>query len=212
MILFQNNYIMGKIMIQIIRENKILYTLIALTLLFIVVVNLPKYYSNDFYKEYENKTNKEMQSLYDELEGIAFSFVQDTKINEEYKATMHDCIGFLIYKNDENKLLKSTLEECNNDYKNKDSNIVYYNEAWLRKDFSHWNGSYLPLERIIQKHIKENKSYEHLKTTASIHFLDERPHMFVSIDFRAANMTGYMLNRTMEAKIDAKTKEVYDLK
>ena len=51
-----------------------------------------------------------------------------------------------------------------------------------------------------------------IKTTHTMHFTEERPHMFVSINFRAANLGGYMLDRTMSGKVDAKTKELYDVK
>jgi len=194
-----------------IRENKKLFIFIAFTIMIIVYINLPKTYNNDLYKEYTSKTNKEMQSLGKELLGIAYSFAQDTKMLETSKSAMYDCIGSTIYNADENASFQSTLQICKNDYDNNKSSS-YFNHAWLVKDFSHWNGSYLPLERIIQKHLKESKSYEHLKTTHTMHFTDTRPHMFVSIDFRGANIGGYMLDRTMEVKVDAKTKELYDLK
>lgn len=198
-------------MIKIIRENKILYSIIALVILLIVVINLPKTYSNDLYKEYTAKTNKEMKSLGKELQGIAYSFTQDKKVLDTYKNTMYDCIGYTIYNTDEEASFNTSLQTCKNDY-DQGRTEIYFNHVWLVQDFSHWNGSYLPLERIIQKGIKEPKSYEHLKTTHTMHFEDERPHMFVSIDFRAANIGGYMLNRTMSVKVDAKTKELYDLK
>ena len=199
-------------MIKIIRENKILYSIIALVILFIIVVNLPKIYSDDLYKEYTIKTNKEMQTLGKELQGIAYSFTQDKKIPESYKETMYDCLGFSIYNAPKNSVFSSSLEKCQNEYVSLDGKAIYYNVSWLNQEFSHWTGSYLPLERIIQKHLKESKSYEHLKTTHTMHFEDERPHMFVSIDFRGANIAGYMLDRTMEVKVDAKTKELFDLK
>ena len=80
------------------------------------------------------------------------------------------------------------------------------------RGFNPWNGSYGPLQKIIQKTIKEPKSYEMLKTTYTMNFTDARPHMFVSIDFRGANINGYMLTRNISAKVDAKTKEIYDIK
>ncbi len=198
-------------MIKIIRENKILYSIIAFVIFFIVVVNLPKTYSNNLYKEYTSKTNKEMQTLGKELQGIAYSFAQDNKMIETYKNTMYDCIGYSIYNTDETASFNTTLQTCKNDY-DKGKTMIYFNHAWLVKDFSRWNASYLPLERIIQKHLKQAKSYEHLKTTHTMNFTDKRPHMFVSIDFRGANIDGYMLNRTMEVRVDARTKVLYDLK
>ena len=197
---------------KIIMENKKQFIFIVLAILAYFFFTREKIYDNDEYKKYQTKTNKEMQDLKKELKGIAYSFSQDNKISDAYKDTMYDCFGYLIYNKEENGSFNDSMNICKKEYIIKNEQAIYYNEAWLREEFSHWNGTYIPLERIIQKHLKERKSYEHLKTTTTMHFTDERPHMFVSINFRGANIHGYILDRTMEVKVDAKTKELYDLK
>lgn len=193
-------------------ENKKQFIFIVLAILAYFFFTREKTYDNDEYKKYQTKTNKEMQDLKKELKGIAYSFSQDNKISDAYRDTMYDCFGYLIYKKEENGSFNDSMNICKKEYIIKNEQAIYYNEAWLREEFSHWNGTYIPLERIIQKHLKESKSYEHLKTTTTMYFTDERPHMFVSINFRGANINGYILDRTMEVKVDAKTKELYDLK
>ncbi len=196
---------------KLIRENKKLFLIIGVFIAYITFLGTPTYYSDSFYKNYLNKTNKQLQDFGSDLKGMAQSFSNDNNIKKEYINTMYDCLGSLIYTQKADALFQATLEMCKNDYiANK--NNTYYNESWLRKEFSPWNGSYRPLEKIIQKYTKEAKSYEHLNTNSTMNFTDKRPHMLISIDFRAANIGGYMLNRTMEAKVDAKTKEMYDLK
>lgn len=196
---------------EFIREHKKLIIVLSSLIAYITFLAMPTYYSDTYYKEFSNKTNKEVQEFGIHLKGIAQSFSNDKGINEAYIDTMYDCLGSLIYTQEPDAKFQTTLHTCKSDYDAK-SNITYYNESWLKKELSPWNGSYLPLQKIIQKHIKEPKSYNHLKTTTTMHFSDARPHMFVSIDFRAANIGGYMLDRTMEVKVDAKTKEMYDLK
>lgn len=192
---------------KLIRENKKLFLIITLLIAYIAFLRMPTYYSDNFYKDFTNKTNKELQAFGPDLKGIAQSFANTNKISKNNIDAVYDCLGSLIYTKNPDELFQNTLQTCKNDY-----TLPHYNESWLRKEFSRWNGSYLPLERVIQKHIKENKSYEHLKTSSHMNLEDKRPHMFVSIDFRAANIHGYMLDRTMEVKVDAKTKEMYDLK
>lgn len=196
---------------KLIRENKKLFMSLGALVAYISFLWMPIYYSNDFYKDYTKKTNKQLQNFGSDVQGIAQSFSNTHNIKKEYIDTMYDCLGSLIYTQKPESLFETTLKICKDDYEQK-KNLTYYNESWLRKDFSRWNGTYRPLEKIIQKYIKEAKSYEHIKTTSTMNLKDKRPHMFVSIDFRAANIDGYMLSRTMQAKVDAKTKEIYDLK
>ena len=80
------------------------------------------------------------------------------------------------------------------------------------RDFSKWDGSYILLERIIKKHIKEKASYTMRNMSYKMVFEDKRPHMFVSITYTAANLGGRIYERTMSVKVDAKTKELFDLK
>ncbi len=196
---------------KLIRENKKLFLILGAIVAYITFLAMPKYYSDDYYKEYVSKTNKEVQAFGKDLKGLAQSFSKTKNIPQTYIDTMYDCLGSLIYTQEADALFETTLQICQDDYDAK-KNIIYYNESWLRKEFNTWDASYMPLQKIIQKHIKTPKSYEHLKTTSLMNLTDKRPHMFVSIDFRAANINGYMLDRTMEVKVDAKTKEMYDLK
>lgn len=196
---------------KLIRENKKLFMIIASITAYITFLAMPKYYSDDYYEQYSDKTNKELQANGSDLRGIAQSFSNTHNIIEKDINIIYDCLGSLIYTKKSDAPFKETLQICKDEYK-ANTNAIYYNESWLRKEFSPWNGSYLPLEKIIQKYTKEAKSYQHLKTSSQMNITDKRPHMFVSIDFRAANIDGYMLDRTMEAKVDAKTKELYDIK
>ena len=163
------------------------------------------------YQDYQDKTVQEMQKFNKKLENITTSFTNAHDIEESYQKTFYDCAGGLIYAKDANSKFSTVLDECNEDYKNK-SDKTYFNQSSLMRGFNPWNGSYGPLQKIIQKTIKEPKSYEMLKTTYTMNFTDARPHMFVSIDFRGANINGYMLTRNISAKVDAKTKEIYDIK
>ena len=125
---------------------------------------------------------------------------------------MYDCLGYSIYNSSPEATVQDSLLACEQDYVQENAKATYFNQAWLMRDFSRWDGSYVLLERIIKKHIKEKSSYTMKNVSYSMHFEDERPHMFVSIDYRAANLGGRISDRTMSVKVDAKTKELYELK
>jgi len=163
------------------------------------------------FEEYQNKTLLEMQSHNDILERISKSYIKRNNIDTNYLKLFYDCVGEKIYLQNKDNLFETVLNECKNDYDSK-AQHSYHNISWLMKDFNKYDGSYSPLQKIIQKTIKDPKTYEMLKTSYELRLEDERPHMFVSIDFKALNLYGMLLTRNMSARVDAKTKEIYDLK
>ncbi|MDQ7044691.1 MAG: hypothetical protein Q9M32_02070 [Sulfurimonas sp.] len=195
-------------------SNKKSVILILIAILGTVFLMQEKQYDNDFYKSYLDKKNKEMQDfdLSEKLIAIAYSYSQDNNLSKIYRNTMYDCLGSSIYKGKENSLLSSTLQACKEDYINLDKKAIYYNQAWLMRDFSQWDGSYILLERIIKKHIKAKESYKMRSVSHKMVFEDKRPHMYVQIDYTAANLGGRMYEKSMSIKVDAKTKELYDLR
>ena len=175
----------------------------------ILVVTYIKYKEVPF-EDYQDFSLLEMQKHNDKLEKITASYAVKNNISSEYEKKLYDCVGGLLYtKNADSKFINA-LSECKNDY-DSGKETIYYNQSWLMKDFNKYSGSYSPLQKIIQKTLKEPKSFEMLKTSHEMRLSAERPHMFVSIDFKGANIQGYILTRNMSAKVDAVTKEIYDI-
>ena len=165
------------------------------------------------YQKYENMTNLQMRENAASLKKIAYSFVEDKNISNEYKDTFYDCLGYYIYKKNPNLKFKKMLQWCQNDYINKEGKAIYYNEAWLMEDFSGWDGSYRPLENIIKNNMHDDSSYEHVETRYRMVFSGtKRPYMLVSTVFRGKNAYGATVKQTITAKVDAKTKELFDVK
>lgn len=193
------------------RKRNIFILVPILVILLLVYIK----YREIPYEDYQNHTliemQKEMLKLNNDLERVTSSYANKNDIDDTYKKNLYDCVGNLIYTEPSDLKFIDVLSKCKDDY-NKNLNLTYFNQYWLMRDFNRYNGSYIPLEKIIKKTIKEVETYKMIKTTFKMRFNDERPHMFVSIDFRAANIQGYMLNRNMSAKVDAKTKEIYDIK
>lgn len=226
MILFANLIsTIKETVMEFFKTHKTLIIILCTFILVFYFLAREKTFDNDFYKNFAHNTHAQIQTMfkeqkttvgvgemYDNLRGIAYSFNQDQKLPLEYKETMYDCIGYKIFNENNNTKIFDTLQGCKDDFEKNNGKSVYYNHAWLLREFSPWNGSYLPLERIIQKHIRKPESYEHLKTEYKMVFDDKRPHMFVAITYKGVNMYRQILKQTMSAKVDAKTKEIYDLK
>jgi hypothetical protein len=188
------------------KRNILVFTPVIVILIAVYV----KYRELPF-EDYQNNTLVEMQKFNSTMKRITDSYVNRHSIDEAYEKTFYDCVGSAIYVNDAQTLFLQSLEECHIDY-TQEKNITYYNQSWIMRDFNKFNNSYMPLEKRIKKTIKDNKSYNMIKTSYTMNFNAQRPHMFVSIDFRAANLGGYMLERTMEGKVDLITKELYEVK
>ena len=176
----------------------------------ILVVTYIKYKEVPF-EDYQDFSLLEMQKYDDILEKITASYAIRQGIDGAYQKRLYDCVGGLIYTKSSDLRLKEVLLECKNDIDTA-KETTYYNQSWLMKDFNKYSGSYSPLQKIIQKTLKEPKTFEMLKTSHEMRLLDPRPHMFISIDFKGANIHGYILTRNMSAKVDALTKEMYDIK
>ena len=189
------------------RKRNIFILLPILIILFVTYLK----YKEIPYEDYQNTTLSDMQKIDKKLKGIVSSYAKQNNIDDAYIPTLYDCAGNHVYTKESTLQLKDVMQECKKDYES-GGKSVYYNQSWLMQGFNPYDGSYGPLQKIIQKTLKEPKSYQMLKTSYEMKFEDERPHMFVSIDFKGANIQGYMLTRNMSAKVDAKTKEIYDLK
>lgn len=165
----------------------------------------------------ESNINKTLTEIRNEPKGtikkVAIEFAKANNIEESYYNTMYDCLAYLTYNKQQDFTVEKMLGWCKDDYNNKDKKAVYYNEEWLLSDFSSWNGSYTPLEQIIKTNMNDSSSYEHINTTyRMVFFGTDRPHMIVMTQFKGTNAFGGIVTNTISCKVDAKTKELFDIK
>lgn len=194
------------------KKNRLIFWGIAIVVIIILII--PKEENFDNYKD---TTLKEAQSLnLTKLKNIASSYVETKNLPESYNKKFYDCLGNLIYEKNESFTLEKMLGWCYEDYTNSNNNQMdeYYNTAELLADFSPYDGKYYPLENMIKNILMKNpSSYEHVKTTYRfVYYGAERPHMFLSTQFRGTNDFGGVVSQRVVAKVDAITKELYDIK
>ena len=163
---------------------------------------------------YAKTTLKEMKAKStptDYLKKIAISYTRDEKIDPNYATTLYNCLGNLVYDKNEDFTIDKMLEWCRIDY-DQNKTDPYYNTAELMSDFSLWDGSYTPLENGVKQALDDPSSYEHVKTLYSlVYYGAKRPHMNLKMTYRAKNQYGALVKATIEVKIDAVTKDMYDV-
>lgn len=167
-----------------------------------------------YHKKYENKTLTEIRKeRTGTLKQIAYSFSKENSINQDYYNTMYDCLAYNTYNKSQELIISTMLDWCKADYINKDKKAIYYNEEWLLEDFSAWDGSYTPLERTIKNSMNDKSSYEHIETSyRKVFFGTKRPHIVIISVFSGKNAFGGIVKQEISVKVDAKTKELYDIK
>lgn len=161
-----------------------------------------------------NKTNAEIKNEQKgTIKKIAIEYAKTNNIEETYYNTMYDCLSDNVYTKSPDFKVQEMLVWCKNDYDNKNTK-PYYNKDWLFEDFSSLNGAYKPLENIIKDNMNDPSSYEHIKTAYNFVFYGDsvtRPYMQITTEYRGKNSFGALVKGENTVKIDAKTKEMFDI-
>ncbi len=204
------------------KKNNKIKIILAVIVFIIILISLTdnEVKENDskdtsYYKKHEDKTLYEARNLgKGELEKISLSYAKENGIDEDYYGTMYDCLGYNIYSKNEDFKISKVIEWCKDDYVNKEKQAVYINKNMLLEDFSSWDGSYTPLVNIIKKSMNDSSSYKHIDTRYSfVSSTDKnkRAYMQVIVTFSGKNVFGGIVKQEAVAKVDAKTKEIYDI-
>ncbi len=123
---------------------------------------------------------------------------------------MYDCLSYYVWGRNEYRTVGEMIDWCVEDFKS-GKNTNYGNFAETIRDFSEYDGRYIPLERKIKENLNDPSSYEHIKTNYTITLDDKSPYMTIVTSFRNTNIYGAKIINTVRAKVDATTKEIYDI-
>jgi hypothetical protein len=189
---------------------------VAIWAVVIIIIGIWAMPDSPTYDNYKDTTLKDAKRLkLTQLKDISSSYVESKEIPSSYNQKFYDCLGNLIYDKDETFTIEKMLGWCYEDYTLSSNNQMkeYYNTAELLANFNPFDGSYYPLENIIKNRLMKNpSSYEHIKTVRGfVYYGAERPHMFLSTQFRGTNDFGGIVTQRVYAKVDAVTKELYDM-
>ena len=104
--------------------------------------------------------------------------------------------------------LGDVLECCFNDFEREPQSLSNkINLDVFQGNFSGWDGSYRPLEKLIKAGMNDDSSYKHVSTVYHL-ILNEDPHAIVKTTFRGTNAYGGVVKQTVAARVDVKTGEI----
>ena len=161
----------------------------------------------------ENKTLRDATNLsLDELKDFSNNYAKSKEVNPEYYNKFYTCISDHLWNKSPDLLLGKISEWCYNDTKREDyKNINYIDRASFIPLFSKWDGSYSPFIEFIKSEMKNPASFEHVKTLTSYTTNTESPYMFIRCIYRGTNSFGAVVEQSISAKVDDKTKRIYDV-
>lgn len=163
------------------------------------------------YEEYNGTMISTLRKPTDNIiiRDIANDYVADHSYINSKK--MYDCLAYLTWTKSDEYTIGKMIGWCVEDFKS-GKNENYVNIAELMTDFSSYDGTYRPLERMIKEKMNDPSSYEHVETKYT-HVFDgtDRPYMAVETTFRGNNIYGAKAINTVSAKVDATTKEIYNI-
>ncbi|MCE9966799.1 hypothetical protein LZ654_18420 [Lelliottia amnigena] len=155
-------------------------------------------------KEYRNEpkdTRHKIVSNYVEFKGIPASW------DEGFYA----CMSEFTFSKDGELELKAVLGWCFNDYEREPKSLsTKINLDNFQGNFSGWDGSYRPLEKIIKANMNNDSSYKHVSTTYHL-ILNKDPHAIVKTTFRGTNAYGGVVKETIAARINVRTGEIISI-
>lgn len=77
-------------------------------------------------------------------------------------------------------------------------------QAWIKSQFSVWDGSNTHLVDLIKKNLNDNKSFSHVSTT----YVDKADYLVIKMTYRAKNSFGGVILQNVTAKSDYKTNTI----
>lgn len=118
------------------------------------------------------------------------------------------CLSEYSITKSEELPLGEVLGWCDAGYqKDPKSMVEYTNLDAFQKNFSGWDGSYRPLEKLIKQSMNDDSSYKHVETMSHL-ILGRDAHAVVKTRFKGTNAYGGIVTQTVSARVDIKTGDI----
>ncbi|WP_052189654.1 MULTISPECIES: hypothetical protein [Xenorhabdus] len=122
---------------------------------------------------------------------IVKSYIYYKDIDRLKTDAFYSCLSEMSYKKPGDLKLDEVLGWCYADYKkdpNSLDNRINFDKFFF--NFSQWDGSYTPLERIIKMSMNDDSSYKHVDTTYSLVLSEPSPYAIVRTTHRLCPLIG----------------------
>ncbi|NRN18105.1 hypothetical protein HKT11_01835 [Serratia marcescens] len=121
------------------------------------------------------------------------------------------CLSQYSITKSEDLPLGEVLGWCDAGYqKNPKSMSEYTNLDTFQGNFSGWDGSYRPLEKLIKKSMNDDSSYKHVETMSHL-VLGKDPHAVVKTRFKGTNAYGGVVTQTVTARVDIRSGDIVQI-
>lgn len=162
--------------------------------------------------EYADKTLKEYRN---EPKATRHEIVKDYANFKSVPASSVDafyaCMSEYTFTKDDALKLGDVLGWCFNDFERDPKSLnSRINIDAFKDNFSGWDGSYRPLEKLIKASMNDDSSYKHVETVYHL-ILNKDPHAIVKTTFRGTNAYGGVVKQTVAARVDVRTGEVVSI-
>ncbi|OKP03942.1 hypothetical protein [Xenorhabdus eapokensis] len=162
-------------------------------------------YANETLKNYREKPQKTRKEIVD-------SYITAKHIEKSNTDVFYNCLSQMSYTKSPDLKLGEVLGWCYVDFnKNPNSLDDRINLDTFVANFSGWDGSYRPLEKMIKKTMHDDSSYKHVSTTYRLALNKQPPYAIVQTIFKGTNSYGGVVQQSIKAKIDLKTGEPIEL-
>lgn len=161
-------------------------------------------YGDKSLKEYRNEPKETRHK-------IVSDFVNFKGIPGSYDGAFYACMSEYTFSKDGELKLGDVLGWCFNDYESEPNSLnTKINLDAFQGNFSGWNGSYRPLEKLIKAGMNDDSSFKHVSTVYHL-ILNKDPHAIVKTTFRGTNAYGGVVKQTVAARVDVRTGEVVSI-
>ncbi|HBQ9157483.1 TPA: hypothetical protein ND761_002837 [Klebsiella pneumoniae] len=162
--------------------------------------------------EYADKTLKDYRNESKETRhDIVKGYVDFKGVPVSSADAFYACMSEYTFTKDDALKLGDALGWCFNDFEKEPQSLNNkINLDAFQGNFSRWDGSYRPLEKMIKASMNDNSSYKHVSTVYHL-VLNKDSHAIVKTTFRGTNAYGGVVKQTVAARVDIRTGEVVSL-
>lgn len=136
---------------------------------------------------------------------IVSDYVKFKEIPADDGDGFYACLSQYSITKSEELPLGEVLGWCDAGYQKDPKSLAEYtNLDAFQGNFSGWDGSYRPLEKLIKKSMNDDSSYKHVETMSHL-VLGKDPHAVVKTRFKGTNAYGGIVTQTVTARININT-------
>ncbi|HAI0063218.1 TPA: hypothetical protein IBK74_003615 [Escherichia coli] len=155
-------------------------------------------------KEYRNESKENRHKIVNSYVGLKNVPVSATD-------AFYACMSEFSFTKDDALKVGDVLGWCFNNFESDPNSLNNkINLDTFEGNFSGWDGSYRPLEKLIKASMNDDSSYKHVETVYHL-ILNKDPHAIVKTTFRGTNAYGGVVKQTVAARVDVRTGQVVSI-